>query len=534
MTKPTSPDLLDLAEAVAAGKLGAADAERQVRVALGPERGGASEEAETAIRDLRRLVVAARAVRAHAFATRGAFGDQGTELAQVGTSVGIIAPSRVRPGAVRRGSSPGGGGGRASRRTWLLVAATLLVGTGVVGASIVGGRLIAPNPSPTAPVAVVNPSASPSANPTSLVAPARAASWTGTGSMTTPRMQQAATLLPDGKVLVVGGYHPNVPSSYTTADVYDPSTGTWTVTGRMTEDRLAGLTVTLLRDGKVLVAGGQRGWTPSAGDGTLASAELYDPATGTWTATGSMTTPRMGHTATLLSDGRVLVAGGEHYVVGDVAGGSVALASAELYDPGTGTWTATGSMATPRASHAAVLLPNGQVLVVGDTTAELYDPGTAAWTATGSMATPRGWFTATLLTDGKVLVAGGHGGSTGTLAGTLASAELYDPGTGTWAATGSMGTPRASHTATLLPGGRVLIAAGASVLRWGGDDLLASAELYDPSTGTWTATASMVAPRESYTATLLPDGRVLVAGGKGGTSKNEWQPTAELYDPGSP
>jgi Galactose oxidase, central domain/Kelch motif len=220
----------------------------------------------------------------------------------------------------------------------------------------------------------------------------------------------------------------------------------------------------------------------------------------------------------------VLVAGG----VGGT--GFDLLASAELYDPGTGTWTATGSMTTPRGGHTATLLPNGQVLVVGGTTAELYDPGTATWTATRSLGTPRDWYTATLLTDGKVLVAGGYGGNTGP--GTLASAELYDPGSGIWTATGSMGTPRAFHTATLLPDGRVLIAAGASVLRWGGDTLLASAELYDPSTGTWTATASMVAPREWYTATLLPDGVVLVAGGQG--HGDVPQVFAELYDPGNP
>jgi hypothetical protein len=289
----------------------------------------------------------------------------------------------------------------------------------------------------------------------------------------------------------------------------------------------------------VLVAGGQRGWTPSAGDDTLASAELYDPATGTWTATGSMTTPRGDHTATLLSDGRVLVAGGTNDLTTNLNQG----ASAELYDPSTGTWAPTGSMDTPLSGHTATLLPNGKVLVVGGGTgsglsasAELYDPGTGTWTATGSMATPRWYHTATLLTDGKVLVAGGYGGWTasgGDVHLASAEAELYDPATGTWSATGSMGTPRALHTATLLSDGRVLVAAGASALVWGGDTLLASAELYDPGTGTWTATASMVAPREWYTATLLPDGVVLVAGGEGGASKNEWQPTAELYDPGS-
>jgi N-acetylneuraminic acid mutarotase len=432
---------------------------------------------------------------------------------------------------------------RMPRRFQTMPMLTRLAAAAVIGVLVAGGAFylihrgqpaVLGGPSPT-PGLSAGPSqpASPSASPSPTVVPARPASWTPTGSMTTPRQHQAATLLPDGNVLVVGGYHPNVPGSYTNAEVYDPSTGTWTVTGRMIEDRTAHPTATLLRDGKVLVAGGQRGWTPSALDATLASAELYDPATGTWTATGSMTTPRMDHTATLLPNGKVLVAGGEHYDLGDVNGGIIALASAELYDPGTGTWAATGSMDTPLSGHAATLLHDGRVLVVGGTSAELYDPGTGTWTATGSMATPRLYHTATLLTDGKVLVAGGYGPSSGILAGTLASAELYDPGTGTWSATGSMGTPRADHTATLLSDGRVLIAAGASALVWGGDTLLASAELYDPGTGTWTATASMVAPREWYTATLLPDGLVLVAGGEGGASKNEWQPSAELYDPGS-
>ena len=162
------------------------------------------------------------------------------------------------------------------------------------------------------------------------------------------------------------------------------------------------------------------------------------------------------HTATLLPNGKVLVAGGYD-------GNSVALASAELYDPASGTWTATGSLATARDGHTATLLPNGKVLVAGGldssqvafASAELYDPASGTWTATGSLATARYIHTATLLPNGKVLVAGGL-----TAAALLASAELYDPASGTWTATGSLATARYSHTATLLPNGKVLVAGG--------------------------------------------------------------------------
>jgi N-acetylneuraminic acid mutarotase len=287
-------------------------------------------------------------------------------------------------------------------------------------------------------------------------------------------------------------------------------------------------TATLLPNGRVLVAGGMNGSGP-----VMASAELYDPTTGSWSATGAMTTPRRGNTATLLPDGKVLVAGGDN----SDGPGSTWTASAELYDPTTGSWTATGSMATPRAFHTATLLPDGRVLVAGGlnnsnnadaalASAELYDATTGSWTATGSMGTPRAWlsgYTATLLLDGRVLVAGG--GEAGTSA--WASAELYDATTGSWTATGTMTTARSGYTATLLPDGRVLVAGGLDNSNVGGD--AASAELYDPTTGSWTATGAMTTPRFYHTATLLPDGRVLVAGGGAGASLA----SAELYDPGS-
>ena len=279
--------------------------------------------------------------------------------------------------------------------------------------------------------------------------------------------------------------------------------GTWTETGSLATARYFH-TATLLPNGKVLVAGGS-----NFTSGILASAELYDPASGSWTATGSLVTERGGHTATLLPNGKVIVAAGYD-------GSFNPLASAELYDPESGTWTATGSLANARFSHRAALLPNGKVLVAGGddgivrslASAELYDPESGTWTATGSLATARREHTATLLPGGKVLVAGGRG----IFGGSLASAELYDPASGTWTTTGSLATARDNgHTATLLPSGKVLVAGGQNI----SSDLLASAELYDPASGSWTATGSLNTARVFHTATLLPSGQVLAAGGSG-------------------
>jgi N-acetylneuraminic acid mutarotase len=262
-------------------------------------------------------------------------------------------------------------------------------------------------------------------------------------------------------------------------------------------------TATLLPDGKVLVAGGVTGDYLS-GTERVATAEVYDPASGTWSATGSMAKPRVGHTATLLPDGKVLVVGG-----GD---GSSVLATAEVYDPASGTWSATGSMGTPRGAHHAALLLNGQVLVVGgrnDTasmleTAEVYDPASGTWSATGSMITPRRTHTVTPLPNGQVLVAGGKEGFPISLP-MLETAEVYDPASGTWSATGSMTTPRAGHTATLLPDGKVLVAGGTPK---------ATSEVYDPVSGHWSTVSAMTEPRFFHTAVPLPDSKVLVFKGR--------------------
>ena len=254
----------------------------------------------------------------------------------------------------------------------------------------------------------------------------------------------------------------------------------------------------------------------------LAFARPCDGASGGFEDTGSLAHARQNHTATLLPDGKVLVAGGFDHISGY-------LASAELYDPGSGTWMATGSLVTARFGHTATLLPNGKVLVVGGTlnfsqvpSAELYDPGTGTWTETGSPARARQGHTATLLGNGKVLVAGGAFYIFGGGIDLIALAELYDPATGVWTSTGSLGITREYATASLLLNGKVLILGGSSV-----------AELYDPDSGLWTATGSL-ATAGGHTATLLPNGKVLAVGGGGLVAESvrsrqwdldrDWQP----------
>lgn len=343
-----------------------------------------------------------------------------------------------------------------------------------------------------------------------LAAPARCAdaAWVTTGSLNVARAGHAATLLASGKVLVVGG------AADTRAEIYDPATGKWIFTGALGVPR-SDPTATLLNDGKVLVVGGDRGGSSEQSLALLGTCELYDPATGTWSKTGSLNTPRDGFTATLLPNGEVLVAGG-------VDNADEALATAEIYDPIKRTWRYTGSFGGPRFYHAATRLADGRVLVVGGSSddffltaiggATVYDPGTGTWNSVEGLYTPRAQSTATLLANGDVLVAGGFderfdNPTTGPVS--YALADLFDP-IAHWNITAPMSARRYAHTATLLPNGEVLVT--------GGYDLnakteLASTELYDLSTRTWHAAASMPDVRQDHTATLLGDGRVLVVGG---------------------
>ena len=288
----------------------------------------------------------------------------------------------------------------------------------------------------------------------------------------------------------------------------------FTATGSMRTNR-DDATATLLNDGKVLIAGGTFESVP------LATAELYDPETGAFTPTGSMTETRAGHTATLLQDGRVLIAGGSDYHAGPGV-----YDSAETYDPATGRFTKTRPMTTARDSHTATLLKNGLVLLASGisndgylATAELFNPTTNTFTATGSMKAARALASATLLQDGRVLIAGGRISDAPSEEGDiLKSAEIYNPNTGEFTSAGSMTYRRSSFAATLLRNGLVLVAGGDNVTADGG--MLTTAELYDPSTNKWTETGSMAGSRAEMTATLLLDGRVLVVG-----------LGAELYDP---
>jgi hypothetical protein len=292
---------------------------------------------------------------------------------------------------------------------------------------------------------------------------------------------------------------------------------TWSFTGNMNVAR-TGHTATLLNNGEVLVAGGYRG------GGVYSSAELYNPSAGTFSYTGSMNTGRISHAAVLLPSGEVLIVGGETLFPTNC------LSSAELFNPSTGTFSYTGSLTTAMCYPTATTLKDGKVLVAYGATAELYDPSAGAFSVTGSLQVSRAGATTTLLGNGKVLFAGGNDASNNT----LESAELYDPSSGTFSLTGSMEAQRFGHSATALSNGEVLIAGGAYYYSvpnppgppqiWTG--FLNEAELYNPASGTFTVTGSMAQARAYHVAALLPSGKVMVGTGAGNNS-------AELYDPSS-
>jgi large repetitive protein len=350
--------------------------------------------------------------------------------------------------------------------------------------------------------------------------------FTPTGSMLTPRFGHTATLLPNGKVLIAGGY--TVCSFFSSgpcpgtnsAELYDPVTGTFAATGSMTMTSPTG--GILLPDGRVLFA---------RGDGTAPSVEVYDPSTGNFNVAGNPATLTGVYTATLFNDGRVLLTGrvGTFPPPGPPPG-----LGAEVYDPAAGTFSPIANWPQQIGTPVTVLA-DGRVLfyrvVPGDIasgTTVLYDPATGTFSPTGGPDSFDKIPPATVLLNGKILFAGGDTD----VSGVVSSAALYDPATGTLAATGSMATARLYHTATLLADGTVLVAGGGD--QWGpAPPPLASAEIYDPTTGRFSATADMTTPRSSHSAVLLKGGQVLITGGStaGSQSSISAVSSAELYCP---
>jgi hypothetical protein len=325
-------------------------------------------------------------------------------------------------------------------------------------------------------------------------------------------------MLRDGKVLIVG----SGTTASSEADIYDPADGTFTSAGNLTVAR-ASATATLLADGRVLIAGGD----PHSGEApSKTTAELYDPSTGTFTRTADLLTVHIGSTATLLRNGKVLIAGG--YTSGCCP---AAAAKAELFDPITGTFSFAGQYAGTGDGFylidgpsmlAATLLSDGRVLLPSEPQSEIYDPDTDTFSLTGKMTTPcvLGGYpkyiagrTATLLVDGKVVLTGGEHEDCGR----YAEAEIYDPATGMFSQTGRMARVRDNHRATLLRDGTVLITGGESVSCDGPRctffGTVSSAEVYNSRTGIFTAAGNMMEPRAGHTSTLLLNGDVLITGG---------------------
>lgn len=317
---------------------------------------------------------------------------------------------------------------------------------------------------------------------------------TAIAPMLSARAAHSATRLLDGSVLIAGGMVA-AGQPLTHAELYEPQNERFIPTGSLNQRRV-GHTSTLLEDGHLLIAGG---W----GRGPLDSAELYDPAAGMFTLTGAMTTARGGSSATRLHDGRVLITGGSTLT-------EDATASAEIYDPTTETFTVTDAMMVARSAHSATLLADGRVLIAGggagdeiSDSAELYDPAAGVFISTGALFAPRYKHAAALLDDGRVLIAGGSNAED--WRGQYSSAEIYDPATGSFVAAGSLSSERfkLSDALAVLPDGRVLVAGGS-----------ATVEVYDPVLDRFiTAGDGFDEARYFATATLLPSGEALIVGG---------------------
>lgn len=334
-----------------------------------------------------------------------------------------------------------------------------------------------------------------------------AGEWTLTGSLNHPRNSHQVALLPDGRVLIAGGWkHGGGSGPTSSCEIWDSETGEWTEIESMQIPR-TDFVIIKLDNGNFLAIGGF-----NYIEGRLNSCEIYDPEIGEWSETGSMNNARSCHAAILLSNGRALVAGG--FDGGDRN-------SCEIYDPEIGEWSYTGFLNEGRLYHTLTRLPDNTILTAGDSnspTCEIYDPETEQWIYTDSLNQQREYHTATMLLDGKILVVGGVGPGDNF----LSSSEIYDSETEEWTYTDSLEIGRCVHTATLLPNGKILVNGGFNPDP-PPNPVKISTEVYNPLTGLWQEDADMNLGRDNHTSTLLLDGRVLAAG-SGGV-----MPQTELY-----
>jgi hypothetical protein len=357
------------------------------------------------------------------------------------------------------------------------------------------------------------------------IAAALTGTWTAAGDLPVAAswygQHDGAVVLDDAGTVLVAGGADATSAALDDSAIFDPQAGTWQPVGALRSPRQLH-TMTRLPDGRVLATGGLGG-SSATGPG-LASAEIYDPQAGEWSTTGAMAGPRWGHSAALLPDGTVLVAGGSTVRSGQT---TAALRTAERYDPQTGEWTAAGDMTDARTGHTAVTLAGGVVLVCAGTApvgtaddpalafCELYDPATDSWTPTGSLHRARRRHQATRLSDRTVLVTGGT--APGSPGGgpfdpfSQRTAELFDVDTGAWRPVADMPSGRALHRAVPFGPGKVLVAGGAATDR---DEAgYRSAASYDAQDDSWTPVSGLALGRWAYAAAVLPDGSVLVAGG---------------------
>ena len=356
------------------------------------------------------------------------------------------------------------------------------------------------------------------------------------------RFTHEAVLLDDGRVLVTGGYTGVANNDFIapfpvgTAQIYNSETGLW-----LLEDPISQIehgfrflhAAVKLQDGRVLTVGLG---AEAESEGVVGAAAAFDPTVDSWASLPNPPTPRGLPDVVLLNDGRVFVTGGLDFDPSGSFGQPASVGTTEIFDPETALWRQAAAMSQPAQGQAAVLLRDGRVLVVGGTTndgdetarAAIYDPGRDTWTPTENMSTERGHPEAVLLAGGRVLVTGDSPSVFGGLDGFGAiggAAEIFDPETDKWTPTASLSRPRTGHTLTLLPDGRVLAAGGEDPT--GSDYLVYSTtEIFDPATNSWSPGPDLSEPRGDHTATLLPDGRVLLIGGIG--QKDERYPLTSM------